>query len=377
MTSRERVLAALNRQRTDRVPMDLGSTRVTGITVQAYERLKRHFGLKKETVVVDRMQQLARVDEEILEALGIDTIGLLPKPPDRSQDALLPDGRWRDEWGVVRRLQPDGYYYELDESPLAGEITEKELDEYPWPDPDDPGRVRGLAEEAKRLREETDYALVGHAPGGWIHLSQYLRGFEDWFADLALRPRFAREFLERVCDLTLRMAKHFLEAVGLYLDVVATGDDIAIQRGPMVSPQTYREIFWPLQKKQFQFLHEHTQAKVFYHCCGSVYRLLPHFIAAGIDIINPVQVSAAEMDDTARLKREFGDRVCFWGAIDTHRVLPFGTPEEVRAEVQRRINDLAVDGGYVLNAVHNLQPEVPVENILALYEAGRETPLPV
>lgn len=375
MTHRERVVAALNHQPTDRVPFDLGSTRVTSITVGAYERLKRHFGVTRENVLTDRMQQTVRVDEEILEALDIDTRPLLPGPPDCSREAFFPDGRWRDEWGVIRRPQPQGYYWELDECPLAREPTLEDLESYPWPDPDDPGRYRGLREQARHWRETTDYALVGHVPGGWIHISQYLRGFEGWYMDLACRPDFAVALMVRVRDLTLRMAEHFLKAVGPYLDVVATGDDIATQKAPMVSPSMYRDLIKPLQREQFSFFHAHTPAKVFYHTCGSVYALLPDLIEIGVEILNPVQVSAAEMGDTARLKREFGADLCFWGGIDTQHILPHGTPEEVRAEVRRRIADLAPGGGYILNAVHNIQPDVPVENILALYEAGREMAL--
>ena len=372
MTHRERVVKALRHQPTDRVPFDLGSTRVSSITVGAYEPLKQHFGITQENVLTDQMQQTVRVDEAILEALDIDTRIVLPGPPDQSSAAMLPDGRWRDEWGVLRRPQPQGYYWELDECPLAGEPSRAVLEDYPWPDPDDPGRYRGLAEEARHLRENTDYAVVGHAPGGWVHIAQYLRGFEGWYLDLASRPDFAVALMTRVRDLTQRMAEHFLQAVGPYLDVVAVGDDIATQLGPMVSPSMYRDLIKPLQQEQFDFLHAHTDAPVFYHTCGSIYALLPDLIEIGVDILNPVQVTAAEMGDTARLKREFGAHLCFWGGIDTQHVLPHGTPEDVRAEVQRRLADLAPGGGYVLNAVHNIQPDVSVENILAMYEAGRE-----
>ena len=169
--------------------------------------------------------------------------------------------------------------------------------------------------------------------------------------DLACRPEFAVALMTRVRDLTLRMAQHFLEAVGPYIDVVATGDDIATQKAPMVSPAMYRELIKPLQREQFGFFHTHTSAKVFYHTCGSVYALLPDLIEIGVDILNPVQVSAAEMGDTARLKREFGAALCFWGGIDTQHVLPHGTPEEVRAEVRRRIADLAPGGGQAIRFV--------------------------
>ncbi len=371
MTHRERVRAALNHETPDRVPMDLGSTRVTSVSVAAYERLKAHFGIRRETRVIDRIMQTAAVDEEILSALEIDTRPVLPNPPDRVRDRTLPDGRWTDEWGVVRRLSPDGYYYDLDVSPLSGEPDLESLDRYPWPDPDDPGRYRGLREQAKRLQAETDYALVGHAPGGWIHTSQYLRGFEGWYIDLALRPDFIVALMQRVRDVTLQMAARFLDAVGPYIDVVATGDDIGAQRGLMVSPEMYRALIYPLQQEQFRTFRAHTEAKIFYHTCGDVYPVLEEMIQMGVEILNPVQVSAAEMGDTVRLKREFGDRLSFWGGIDTFEVLPRGTADEVRAEVDRRVRELGAGGGYVLNAVHNIQPDVPVENILAMYDHGK------
>lgn len=372
MTHRERVLAALNHETPDRAPMDLGSTRVTSLSVAAYERLKDHFSIESETRIIDGMMRTAAVDEEILVALDIDTRSVMPGSPDDVRDKMLPDGRWEDEWGVVRRLSPDGYYYDLDVSPFAGEPRMEDLDSYPWPDPDDPGRYRGVKEQARRLREETDFAVVGHAPGGWIHISQYLRGFEGWYADLVLNPDFIVALMTRVRDLTMKMAAQFLEEVGPYIDVVATGDDIGTQRSLMVSPNMYREILYPLQKEQFQMFRSFTDAKIFYHTCGDVYPVLDEIIDMGVQILNPVQVSAAEMGDTAKLKREFGDRLSFWGGIDSFEVLPHGTVEDVQAEVDRRVRDLGVGGGYVLCAVHNIQPDVSVENILAMYEYGKQ-----
>ena len=372
MTHRERVVAALEHRQPDRVPMDLGSTRVSTISAAAYERLKAHFGITRETRIIDRIQQAAAVDEEILVALDIDTRGIFPGPPDVVRDATAEDGRWTDEWGVVRRPSPgDGYYYELEVSPLSGDAIQASLDGYPWPDPDDAGRYRGLGERAQRMREETDYAIVAHAPGGWIHISQYLRGFEDWYADFAYQPEVITALMRRIRDISLRMATHFLREVGPYVDVVATGDDIGAQRGLMISPEMYREHVRPLQQEQFRVLREHTDAKIFYHTCGDVYPVLEDLVDMGVQILNPVQVSAAEMSDTALLKREFGDRLSFWGGVDTFEALPHGTVADVQAETERRIRDLCVDGGYVLNPVHNIQPDVSVENMLAMYEFGR------
>jgi uroporphyrinogen decarboxylase len=177
--------------------------------------------------------------------------------------------------------------------------------------------------------------------------------------------------MEKIRDLVLKMAARFLEEVGPYLDVVATGDDIGAQRGLMISPAMYRELILPLQREQFRTIRAHTDAKIFYHTCGDIYPVLDDLVELGVEILNPVQVSAAEMGDTERLKREYGDRLSFWGGVDTFEVLPKGTPEDVRAEVDRRVEVLGRGGGYVLNAVHNLQPDVPVENIIAMYEHGK------
>ena len=372
MTHRERVLAALNHRQPDRVPVDLGGTRVSSLSAAAYDRLKSHFGIERETQIIDRVMQTAAVDEAILVALDIDTRAVLPTPPDDVRDRTLQDGRWMDEWGVIRRLSPDGYYYDLDVSPLTEGLGVDDLARYPWPDAKDPGRCRGLRERVRRLRDETDYALVAHAPGGWVHISQYMRGFEGWYSDLALRPDFAVALMARVRDVTLEMAARFLDEVGDVIDVVATGDDIGAQRGLMVSPGMYRELILPLQREQFRAFRAHTDAKIFYHTCGDVYPVLADLAEIGVDILNPVQVSAAEMGDTARLKREFGGRLCFWGGIDSTQVLPRGTADDVAQEVERRVRDLGKDGGYVLGAVHNIQPDVPVENILAMVNCAKQ-----
>jgi uroporphyrinogen decarboxylase len=268
-------------------------------------------------------------------------------------------------------MAPSGYYFELEVSPLAGDLRLPDIDRYPWPDAADEGRWRGVAERARRLREETDYAVVGHAPGGWIHISQYLRGFEDWYVDFAAQPEVAAALMRRVRDLTLEMARRFLDAAGPYLDVVATGDDIGAQHSLQVSPAMYREMILPLQREQFRTFHDLTDARVFYHTCGDVYPVIDDLIDIGVDILNPVQVSAAEMGDTKRLKAEFGDRLSFWGGVDNVDVLPNGSVEDVGREVDLRTADLGRDGGYVLCPVHNVQPDVPVENLLALYERGR------
>ncbi len=367
MTPRERVRTALAHREPDRVPLDLGSTGNTGITAIAYRKLLSHLGIEAEVVVWDRMQQLAVPDERVLLRLAIDTRGVWPGGPDNHPDRELEGDAYEDEWGVVRSRPAGGYYYDLVRSPLAGDITWSDVRGFPWPDPTDPGRVRGLREKARRIHEETPYALVVHAANGFITRSQYLRGFEDWFTDLIAQPDLIGYIMDHTLEFQMAAAEAALKATGDFADVVMLGDDIGVQGGPMVSPRIYRQLIKPRQAKLFARIHELTSAKVLYHTCGSVVDLIDDLIEIGVDVLNPVQVAAARMD-TAELKRRFGDRIAFWGAIDTQRVMPMGTPDEVRAEARRRIRDLAPGGGYVVDTVHNVQADVPPENICALYE---------
>jgi uroporphyrinogen decarboxylase len=373
MNHRERLLAALNHQEPDRVPLDFGSTRVTGITRGAYEPLLRHLGLAVDEIrTLDKPFGTVLVDEAVTRAFDVDVRGAFLGPPDGFQDVYLDAHTYADEWGVVRSQPPGTLYWDLVKSPLSGEITKTSVLSWKGPDPEDPGRFRGLRERVKAIRDNTDSAIAFSLPTGVVHVTQYLRGFEDWFTDLVLEPRLIGLLMDKVIDLQLATTERALAEVGDLVDVVVIGDDIGHQRGPLCSPETYRQVIKPRQQRFFQFAHDHTPAKLFLHTCGSVYTLLDDLIEIGVDILNPVQVSAAHMGDTARLKREYGGRLVFWGAIDTQAVMPQGTTADVRDEVERRITDLAPGGGYVLTAVHNLQPDVPPENVCAMYEAGHE-----
>ena len=367
MTPRERVRTTLAHREPDRVPLDLGSTGNTGITAIAYRKLLNHLGIEAEVVVWDRMQQLAVPDERVLLRLGIDTRGIWPGGPDNRKDRELEGDSYEDEWGVVRSRPTGGFYYDLVRSPLAGDVTMADVRSFPWPDPEDPGRARGLREKAHAIHEHTPYALVVHAANGFITRSQYLRGFEDWFTDLIAQPDLIGYVMDHTLEFQIATAEAALKATGDFADVVMLGDDIGIQHGPMVSPAIYRKLIKPRQARLFARIHELTSAKLLYHTCGSVVDLVEDFIEIGVDVLNPVQVAADRMD-TAELKRRFGDRISFWGGIDTQRVMPMGSPEDVRAEARRRIQDLAPGGGYVVDTVHNVQADVPPENICALYE---------
>jgi uroporphyrinogen decarboxylase len=208
---------------------------------------------------------------------------------------------------------------------------------------------------------------------GFVHLSQYLRGYEQWLMDIVLEPAFLDALMDRALEWWLALAGAVLDEVGPYVDVVAFGDDVAFHDRPMVDLERYRRLFKPRHRRMIDLLKSKSQARVLYHCCGAVRSLIPEFVDIGVDALNPVQVSSAGMDDTAALKAKFGRDICFWGGIDTGRVLPRGTPDDVRAEVRRRIGDLAPGGGFVLAAVHNVQEDVPPENILAMVDAVLES----
>jgi len=372
LSHRERVRIALNHQEPDRVPTDLGSTGCSTLTVEAYRRLRAHLGMApKEPFIISRAAQIVVPHEEVMQLLDVDLRGIYYRPPRLDKTKELGDGRIINEWGVTLCKPAGGLYYDIVDNPLK-EATIGDLEGYHWPDPSDPGRFEGLEEEAEYLYRNTDYALVG--PGcetGLFEDAWALRGFENFLADLILNPDFVHALLRHVLEIRKAMMGRYLKLVGKYLDVVYIADDVTMQTGPFMSPETYRRLIRPYQKEFLQFTKERTQAKLFYHCCGNVVPLLEDFIEMGADIINPVQVSAREMD-TKVLKERFGDRASFWGAVDTQHVLPHGLVEEVEAEVRQRIHDLGPGGGFVLAAVHNIQPDVSPQNIIAVAEAARK-----
>jgi uroporphyrinogen decarboxylase len=370
MTPRERVLAAIEHRQPDRVPIDVGGSSFSTIIGQAYERLKAHLGVEGETQYMKRKSRSAILDERIAQRLHTDTRPLLVGGPDGWQDVYFDDGSFQDEFGIVWRRAGSGHYAPTG-NPLR-EATLADMDAFAWPDARNPGRTRGLSDAARKLHEGTDYAIILSLPVGFVHLSQYLRGYEQWLMDIVLNPEFLDTLMDRALAWWLDLAGAVLDEVGHYVDVVAIGDDVAFHDRPMVDLARYRKLFKPRHRQMMDLVKAKSKAKVLYHCCGAVKSLIGEFSNIGVDALNPVQVSSAGMDDTAALKAAFGDQICFWGAIDTGRVLPMGTPADVRAEVRRRIRDLAPGGGYVLAPVHNIQEDVPAENIVAMADAALE-----
>ena len=382
MTPRERVRTALDHREPDMVPLDLATGGNSAPVPESYGRLAGHFGVESELRLVPHMLRLAVVDERILQELDIDTRPISMRPTRRGVRPCNEPGHFYDGWGVKWKEVDTGrtVYRELEETPLAN-ATSADLDRYPWwPDPLDPERFAGMREEAERLYHQTDYALVG-CPGfnGVWERSWFLCGFPRMLESLILDPDFVHTLLRRITDLCKLALGRFLDLVGPYIQIVKLGDDLGTQDGPQMSPQTYRSHIKPYHKELFDFVKQHTKARIFLHTCGSVVRLLPDLIDAGVEILNPVQVSAKDMD-TRWLKAEYGDRLSFMGAIDTQHVLPFGTVEEVKREVERRISDLGPGGGYIVAPVHNIQADVPAENIITMYRHARQVghyPLPI
>ena len=366
MTPRERVCAALSHRQPDRVPIDLGATRDSSIVVEGYERLKAHYGVQGDNRLTSRMMRVVDVDERILQALDIDTRGVFPAAP---PDTILDARRYRDEWGVERVCPPGSHYYDQTSYPLAGAIGLGDILAYPWPDPHDPIRRRGLRQRVAEIHA-AGYAAVLNLPSGFVHISQYLRGFEDWFIDIASDRRLAAALYDAVLEVNLAMCREMLAEVGDAVDVLMASDDLGLQGSLMVSPAVYRELIKPRHRRYFQLMHDLSPAKVFFHTCGSVADIIDDLIEIGVDVLHPVQVSAAGMAPQA-LKARYGDRLAFWGAIDTQHVLPHGSVADVQAEVERRIEELGEGGGYVLGAVHNIQPDVPTANVVAMFEHAR------
>ena len=371
MTSRERVLAALSHRQPDRVPLDLGGTRNSTMVVDGYERLQEHFGLTDEPKIIERMMRVVEIDEGVLTRLQIDTRPVFPGSATKGLAADLGPRRYRDMWGV-ERVQPEGsYYYDLAGSPLAGDIDVQELLKYPWPDPDDPGFTAGLKDRVRWIREHTEAASVLALPPAFVHISQYLRGFEDWFCDFVAEPKRLEALFDAILDVTLAIATRQLQAVGREVDVVLTSDDLGSQNAFLVSREHYLRYIKPRQQRFFRQIKDLTPAKVVFHSCGSVVSIIDDLIEMGVDGLNPVQPQAAGMNP-ADLKKEYRGRMAFWGGTDAQGIVPRGSVADVKRMVERLIEDMAEGGGYVFSNCHNIQPDVPLPNVLAMFEHAHE-----
>jgi uroporphyrinogen decarboxylase len=393
MDSRNRILTALKHREPDRIPVDLGATESSGITGVAYNRLKKYLRLVGRTQIYDIYQMISKVEEPVLRKVCSDAIPLLIEPRDWNPWTLqdgspaeipakanlrrLDNGevvQFSEDGRVIARSTSGGHYLDNVSPPLADARSTADIEKYgyfkdfDWPDYLDE-TYDDLKHKAENLYSETDRLIVGNL---WVHVfaaGQSLRGYENFMIDLIADQKLAHCLMENLMRVYMERVSKYAEALREYVQVIEVNDDLGTQLGPQLDPALYRKMIKPYHKRLWRYIKEKTGCYLLLHSCGSVYDFIPDFIEMGIDALNPVQVSARNMD-TARLKREFGSQISFWGGgCDTQRVLPFGTPEQVEEEVKRRVDDLAPGGGFVFTQVHNIQPDVPPENIMAMYEA--------
>jgi uroporphyrinogen decarboxylase len=371
MTGRARIKATLSHEMPDRIPIDAGSTNCTTFTKKAYEDLVREMGIEVgDCAFIMENFQIVRMDERVLEKLGIDTRGILAKPGRNIVKRVIDQRTYVSEWNITHHMPEGGLYFDIVENPLR-EASVEDLAHFEWPDPLDGTRVEGLRAEAVKRHTEALYALVGDmVDTGIFEPCWYLRGFEQFLMDLVINKEFAHALLESMLQIQLKRYERFLREVGEFLDVVFVGDDLATSESTILSVDLYREMIRPYQKRYFEGLKRLTGAQIMYHSCGNISPFLGDLIELGVTILNPVQVNAHGMDPV-NLKKQYGDTLTFWGGIDTSSVLPRGSAKDVESEVQRRIAELGPTG-YVLCPVHDVQPDVPGRNILAMVAAARK-----
>jgi len=398
MTSRTRVKMALNHQEPDMIPIDFGAMRSTGISTIAYNNLKKYLGISKgSTKMYDLFQQLAEPEKEVLEIMGGDVVQLHRMAPafgmklenwkpwklQDGSNCLVPGDfnpikndkgelEIRDNKMVIAKMPEDGLYFDIVYRPLADARTKEDIDRFKFTEITDE-ELKWLEVEAKRLYYETDYAILGEFGGNIVETGQADWGYERYYLELGLRSELLDYYHQKLVETHMKNLKKYLDVVGKYIDVIQFGDDLGAQDGLQFSVGMYRDLIKPYHSKQFQFVrNNYPDVKVFLHSCGSIYDLIPDLIDAGVEVLNPIQLSAAKMDPQ-ELKTNFGDNLVFWGGgCDTQTTLNNGTVEEVKKEVKRLIKIFAPGGGFIFTQVHNIQANVPPIKIVALYETAKQ-----
>lgn len=398
MTSRDRVICAVNHKEADRVPIDLGGTVDTTIQAVNYRNLRRYLDFPALAVrIIDVYQQVSRVDNDVKEYFGVDTEPLFYEPcawrsghltdgspaelPAKFFPEEIADGSTVlfDQAGqVTARMPKNGHYFDVVHAPLAGVETPHDLDGYRedienFDKPfflDESYDV--LAVKARKLQEESGRAVLGFFSGHLLQAGLMLRGWEQFYIDLFTNRELVHALLRMLVEANKSRFESYAKSVCPYIDVVMFEDDLGMEDRPLLGPDLYRQMIKPYQKELFEYVKSQTDAFVMLHSDGAIAPLIPDFIEMGIDILNPIQVSAAGMDSHS-LKQEYGSDICFWGAgCDSQHVLPFCSPERVRDEVRKRIDDLAKEGGFIFAPIHNIQNGVPPENIVAMFQTALE-----
>ena len=410
MTSRERVRSSIAHTEPDRVPVDMGSTPSSGISAIAYNNLKSHLGIKQGvTRVYDVVQQLAQPEEVILDHFGVDVLdvgrmfnasdsdwydiklvdGSSAQYPVWFRPVRQDDGSWSAfaaDGSLIAKMPATGAFFDQaffpyiegypcdyrDLPQAMGKVLWAALVHSPWDHASDEDFWDVLRERALALRRSSDRALVVVAGCNLFEWGTFLRRMDNFLMDLHTEPAEVEKLLDALMEQHLATLEKVCETVGDIVDILRFGDDLGMDKGPFMSPEVYRRLFKPRHKQLCEYVKKHSRMHTFLHSCGSIYKLIPDLIEAGYDIINPVQTNCVHMEPE-KLKREFGQDITFWGGgCDTSTVLNRATPDKVRAHVLKRLGILAPGGGFVFNTVHNILPEVPPENIVAIFEAIKE-----
>ncbi len=370
-THRERVMAALNHQMPDRVPRDMGGT-LCGMMEGAYKNLKEHlgFGPIDQEVIHPDWFVIVDLDERILKHFDIDFRYIYLGASSEYSKVLTEDNTWKDELGFTRKFS--GIYGEMIDHPLRYAQDISDIKNYKFFDAYDPARKIGLKDKAKYLHTDTDYAVGAVSPMmGLLEGCHWFRGYEQFPVDLMIDKPMAHAMLEKMTNQYLSLLDALLSEVGEYIDVLYMSDDFAGQENLLISNDLFHEMVMPYQKQLISLVRSKTNAKILHHCCGASVFAAELFLESGVDVVNSLQPRANSMDSTY-FKDKYGKQLAFHGGIDIQHVLPFGTPAEVREEVMRRLAIWAPNGGYVIFAAHDIQPDTPPENIVAMYDAIEE-----
>lgn len=366
LTPRERVRAVLNGERPDFPVMDLGG-RVASLNTTAYLKLKKHLGYEKKLVgeSVTFLNTIGELDDRIFHRFNIPLRRIFLKPASNFKKVISTDGSFKDEWHVV--YQPMGEYNHRVGHPLA-DATLDDIGRFPWPNTDDPGRVDGLAEEARILYDKTDFALsAGHISAGIFQDCWNLRGMVNFIMDMKRSPEFAEALLDKVLEIHIGMWNNFLDAVGEFVDIVETADDLAGQKNLLISPDMYRKFIKPRHAALNQAIREKTDAKILYHSCGAVMPLIDDLVEVGVNILNPIQPLPGLMDPE-ELKKRYGNKLIFHGGLDVQTLLPSGSPDQIQEHVRHYYEVLGSES-YIMAPANSVQPDTPPENIVAAFDA--------
>jgi uroporphyrinogen decarboxylase len=376
MNAHERVRLALEHKEPDHVPFDLGGTGISLIHLTAYKNLRKYLNLPvREPRISYMAEQLAVVEEDLAERMETDVALVIPQPQADFEFVFRDEGAYEaytDEWGIGwQKPKAGGFYYDMYIHPLANAEKLEDFKTFKFPDPLDDHRFQNLRRDAEAAVEQGKAVALAGPCSGILEMYAWTRGFEQFYVDLAVNHEFIAYMLDRLVEFKCTFWQRALAEVGDLVDVVLEADDMAGQRSLLFSPETYRKVIKPWHEKLFPFIKQQASIKLFFHSCGAIRPLIGDLIEAGIDILNPIQISAVGMDPK-ELKQEFGRELVFWGGgVDTQGVLGTGTPEEVKEDVKRNIEALAPGGGFVFAAVHDIQANVPPENIMAMWEAWK------